>query len=148
MTTTCDYWGGRSASLREGRSATWSAWRICEMAHLLSLSLESRNLWNDTFDSRNVKLPLRSTGRSTWGVDLPVDLNGNFRFLLLELILADQLADRGVDLSVDLPIWARTVKIWNCHSHPLANILGGGRSPKYEFPDVLLCSSQRSFRFV
>ena len=26
-------------------------------------------------------------------VDLPVDLNGNFRFLLLELIWADQLAD-------------------------------------------------------
>ena len=26
-------------------------------------------------------------------VDLPVDLNGNLRFLLLELILADQLAD-------------------------------------------------------
>ena len=26
-------------------------------------------------------------------VDLPVDLNGNFRFLLFKLILADQLAD-------------------------------------------------------
>ena len=35
----------------------------------------------------------RSTGRSTPPVDLPVDLNGNFRFLLLELILTDQLAD-------------------------------------------------------
>ena len=35
----------------------------------------------------------RSTGRSIPPVDLPVDLNGNFRFLLLELTWADQLAD-------------------------------------------------------
>ena len=33
-----------------------------------------------------------STSRSTLPVDLPVDLKGNFRFLLLEIILADQLA--------------------------------------------------------
>ena len=31
-------------------------------------------------------------------VDLPVDLNGNLRFLLLELILVDQLADQLADL--------------------------------------------------
>ena len=35
----------------------------------------------------------RSTGRSTPWVDLPVDLNGNFKFLLFKLIMADQLAD-------------------------------------------------------
>ena len=33
-----------------------------------------------------------STSRSTPLVDLPVDLKGNFRFLLLKIILADQLA--------------------------------------------------------
>ena len=37
-------------------------------------------------------------------VDLPVDLNGNLRFLLFKLIWADQLADLlpQVDLPVDL----------------------------------------------
>ena len=36
-------------------------------------------------------------------VDLPVDLNGNLRFLLLEFIWADQLADiPSSDLPVDL----------------------------------------------
>ena len=48
----------------------------------------------------------RSTGRSPPHKKIwPVDLNGNFRFLLLQLIWADQLADVAppqVDLPVDL----------------------------------------------
>ena len=49
----------------------------------------------------------RSTGRSTPPVNLPVDLNGNFRFLLFELILADQLADLPPPCSVIE--WSRMV---------------------------------------
>ena len=41
----------------------------------------------------------RSTGSST-PIDLPVDLKGNVRFLLLGLIWADQLADIMADLSI------------------------------------------------
>ena len=63
--------GGRSASLRglvcHLVCPKVLSVSICEMAHLLWLSPSSRNLWNDTFDSRNVKLPFRSTGRSTLG---------------------------------------------------------------------------------
>ena len=99
---TVEMWNCHSdplADLPWGRSAIWST--------------------NMNSNSKNLILPFRSTGRSTGGVDLPVDL----------------------------PIWAQTVKIWNCHSHPLTVLLGG-RSAKYEFPDILLCSSQRSFHFI
>ena len=37
-------------------------------------------------------------------VDLPVDLNGNLRFLLFELILADQLINWQIYPLVDLPV--------------------------------------------
>ena len=43
----------------------------------------------------------RSSGRSA-PLDLSVDLNGNFRLLLLELIWADQLADVPLHLPVHL----------------------------------------------
>ena len=42
---------------------------------------------------QNMKHSVFKIGRSTPWVDLPVDLNGNFRFLLFKLILEDQLAD-------------------------------------------------------
>ena len=60
------------ADLPSSRSATRSEWQFeifCVKAHMG-----------------------RSTGRST-PIDLPLDLNGNLRFFMLELIWADQLAD-------------------------------------------------------
>ena len=32
---------------------------------------------------------------------------------------------QGVDPPVDLPIWALTVEMWNCHSWPLDSLMGG-----------------------
>ena len=37
-------------------------------------------------------------------IDLPVDLNGNFRFLLLELILADQPPNSGQEWQFHISI--------------------------------------------
>ena len=41
-----------------------------------------------------------SAGRCIPPVDLPVDVNGNFRFLLLELILADEVTDLPPSTSI------------------------------------------------
>ena len=78
-------------------------------------------------DSRNVTLPFRCTGRCIQGVDLPVDMP-IWALAVKNLKLPFTSTGRstwGVDLPVDLPIWALTVKIWNCHSHPLADLWGG-----------------------
>ena len=90
-----------------GRSASWSANMSC--------------------NRRNVKLPFLTTrcyyqaGRSaSWSANMssnsrnvkPPFLSNIWHYL-------------WVDLPVDLPIWALTVEMWNCHSWPLDTTTGG-----------------------
>ena len=66
-------------------------------------------------------MPFRYTGGSTWGIYLPVDL----------------------------PIWGLTVKIWNCHSDPLADLPGGCRSANFEHTlHFMLCFTEGPFVYT
>ena len=95
---------GRSTS----RSATWSANMSSHSRNVKLLFLTTRCHYcryancsaNMSSNSRNVKLPFLTTRCHHWGVDLPLDL----------------------------PIWALTVEMWNCHSWPLDVTTGGSRS--------------------
>ena len=109
------------APLLGGRSANWSA--------------------NVSSNCRNVKLPFLTTRCLYWGVDLPGDLplwaltvemcnildhyilyqggrsanmSSNSRNVKLAT-LGHQMSIWGVDMLLDLPIWALTVEIWNCY---------------------------------
>ena len=93
------YWGGRYA--------TWSTYmsfnnRKTEMTIQMNwqMYLGGRSAtWSTymSFNNRNQKWPFRWKGRCTWGVDMPLDL----------------------------PIWALTIESRNDHSDELADLLGG-----------------------
>ena len=88
-----------------GRSGTWSALTVRISwwpSHLHMHLLGGRSArWSAYMSSntKNLKLPFR--------IHWQILLGG------------------GVDLPGDLPIWAPTVKSWNCHSDPLADLMGG-----------------------
>ena len=58
------------------------------------------------------------------GVDLPLDLPVHITWFSV-VVFKGSMVNWGVDLPLDLPIWALTVEMWNCHSWPLDALLGG-----------------------
>ena len=65
-------------------------------------------------------------GRSaTWSANM----SSNSRNVKL-LFLTTRCQYWGVDLPLDLPIWALTLEMWNCHSWPLDATTGGSRSSR------------------
>ena len=62
-----------------------------------------------------------------WGHRSPswsANMSSNSRNLKLPFLTIRCLY-KGVDLPLDLPIWALEVEIWNCHSWPLDASAGG-----------------------
>ena len=93
LTTRCLYWGDRSAS--------WSA--------------------NMSSNSRNLKSPFLTTRylyQRGWSASWSANMSSNSRNLKLQS-LTTRCLYWGVDLPVDLPIWALTVEISRHHSWPL-----------------------------
>ena len=97
-----------------GRSASRSA----------NMSSNSRNVTNWYLTSRCHYCQghsCRSASRSaTWSANM----SSNSRNVKL-LFLTTRCHYQGVDLPLDLPIWALTVEMWNCHSWPLDATTGG-----------------------
>ena len=79
-----------------------------------------------SFNNRKQKWPFRWTGRCTWGVDLLLDLPIWALTIESRNHHSDELPDLGVDLPLHLPTWALTREIRNDHSDELADL--GGRS--------------------
>ena len=147
-----------------GRSATWSAstYQLIQCSGVQEINdattVDNANCSaNMSSNSRNVKLPFLTTRCHYWGVDLPLDLpiwavtvemwnchswpldvtTGGSRSATWSanmsshsrnaklLFLTTRCHYWGVDLPIDLPIWALTVEMWNCHSWPLDVTTGG-----------------------
>ena len=109
LTTRCHYWG---VDLPVDLPLDLPIWVLTvEMWNCYSWPLDattggcrsaSRSA-NMSSNSRNVKLLFLTTRCHYWGVDLPLDL----------------------------PIWALIVEMWNCHSWPLDASTSGGRSANW-----------------
>ena len=129
LTNRCQYQGGRSATWSANMSSNSRNVKLpflttrCQYWGRSVLDLPIWALTVEMWNYHSWPLDVTTGGRSasrSWSANM----SSNSRNVKLPF-LTTRCQYQGVDLPLDLPIWALTVEMWNCHSWPLDATTGG-----------------------